>query len=100
MKIEVVSRRKPVDEHIVRGSVSDLDGKGVGRLVLVAEDDDERKFITSIYRLLGPPRPQNLEQILLDQGAAEHIRRWLSVAQSRINLEAQEWRESPKEQST
>lgn len=85
MEIEVQSRRR-------NGGVSDTDGLGVGRLVLRADDDTDRKLITSFYRCMGPPRPQTQEQLLADQAAAEHLRSWLAMAQSRINLDAKEMR--------
>ena len=87
MQIEVQSQRK-------NGGVSDVDGLGVGRLVLRADDDADRKLITSIYRCLNPPRPQTKEQLLADHAAAEHLRRFVTVAQSRINLQAAEMREA------
>lgn len=89
MQIEVASQRK-------NGGVSDLDGLGVGRLVLRADDDADRKLITSIYRCLNPPRPQTMEQVLADNEAATVVRQWLSIAQSRINLQAAELREREK----
>lgn len=82
MDIEVQSRRK-------NGGVSDLDGLGVGRLVLKADDDADRKLITSFYRCMGPPRPQTEEQLLADQAAVEHLRAWLARVQSRINEQGQ-----------
>ena len=47
------------------------DEKGVGRLVLAAENDDEREFITSVYRILVEDGTQQ------EQGVAT-MRRFLS----------------------
>ena len=38
------------------------DEKGVGRLVLTAESDHDREFITSIYRILADPDDERQEQ--------------------------------------
>ena len=63
MKIQASTR--------LRGKGDVRDDNGIGRLVLTAENDDEREFITSVYR------------ILVDDGAAQEqgaatMRRFLS----------------------
>lgn len=36
----------------LRGKGDIRDDSGIGRLILIAENDDEREFITSVYRIL------------------------------------------------
>lgn len=79
MIIDVATKRKGVKGggRLNGGGISDLDGMGVGRLSLTADDADDRKFITSIYRCLAPVRPLTRDQNAVDRAAVKHLRGWL-----------------------
>jgi hypothetical protein len=55
----------------LRGKGDIRDDKGVGHLVLTAESDDEREFVTCVYRILVEDAEQQ------EQGVAT-MRRFLS----------------------
>lgn len=78
MVIDVASKRKVKGGGRYNGGgISDLDGMGVGKLALTADDADDRKFITSIYRCIAPVRPLTREQNAVDRAAVKHLRGWL-----------------------
>lgn len=62
----------------LRGKGDIRDGKGVGHLVLTAESDDEREFVTCIYRILAGDGAQQ------EQGVAT-MRRFLSDFPAQFN---------------
>jgi hypothetical protein len=45
-----------------RGKGDVRDDKGVGRIVLTADSDYDREFVTSIYRILADPDNDRQEQ--------------------------------------
>lgn len=72
-----------------RGKGDIRDDNGIGRLVLSADNDDEREFITSIYRILSESGKEQ------EQGVAT-MRRFLSE----FPVEAQQVREEEMEAIT
>lgn len=75
MEIQVQSKRR-------NSGISDVNGMGVGRLVLVAQNDDERMFISSIYRCMSPTRPLTAVQDKADRKAVRYLRAWLRDAEA------------------
>jgi hypothetical protein len=45
-----------------RGKGDVRDDKGVGRIVLTADSEHDREFVTSIYRILADPDDKRQEQ--------------------------------------